>query len=64
MIVLGNLVQGSKIDLDFYYMALFFEDRTIAPVYSDLVGGVIAGDYENFSNLLGFTFGWRFGGGS
>ena len=63
-LTLGYGYQGSKIDLDFYYMALFFEDRTIAPVYSDLAGGVLAGDYENFSNLLGFTFGWRFGGGS
>jgi long-chain fatty acid transport protein len=63
---LGYGYSGPKIDVDFYYMALFFDDRTVAPALSDLAAGgsVIAGDYENFSHLLGVTFGWRFGGGS
>jgi long-chain fatty acid transport protein len=60
---LGYGYQGSKIDLDFYYMALFFDDRTV-PTAPDNVRGVVPGEYTNSSNLFGFTFGWRFGGGS
>ena len=54
---------GSKVDIDFYYMALIFDDRTLEPSLA-LEPGAIPGEYTNFSHLLGVTFGWRFGGGS
>lgn len=59
----GYGYSGSKIDIDFYYMALFFDDRTVAPSAANQPG-VIPGEYKSFSHLLGITFGWRFGGGS
>ena len=60
---IGYGFTGSKIDVDFYYMALMFDDRTV-PLSPANEPGVFPGEYTNFSNLLGFTFGWRFGGGS
>jgi long-chain fatty acid transport protein len=50
---------GRSIDLDFYYMALFFDERTVAA--NPLDPSVIAGTYESFSHLAGVTFSWRFG---
>jgi len=49
---------GRSFDLDFYYMALFFNDRTIPPYPWD--PSVIPGKYESFTNLFGLTFSWRF----
>jgi long-subunit fatty acid transport protein len=51
---------GRNIGFDFYYMALFFDDRTVAGNPQD--PSVIAGTYESFSNLAGITFTWRIGG--
>ena len=50
---------GRSVDLDFYYMALFFDDRTVPS--DPLDPSVIAGTYESASNLAGVTFSWRFG---
>ena len=48
--------KGDKMNLDLYYMPLWFDDITAVPG----VEGVVAGTYETFVQLAGVSVNWRF----
>lgn len=46
---------GNRLNMDFYYMALFFDDITAIPG----VEGVVGGTYESFAHLAGVSLNWK-----
>lgn len=53
---LGYGYSSQTWDLDFYYMALIFQDATA----EGMIPGVIDGTFDSFSHLAGVSFNYRF----
>ncbi len=47
--------------VDFAYMALYFKERAVTGDPTSATNPVLSGVYKNFTNLVGITFGYRFG---
>ncbi|MEO1366394.1 MAG: outer membrane protein transport protein [Acidobacteriota bacterium] len=55
-VTVGYGYTGNRSTVDFYYMALFFDDITAIPGEE----GVIAGTYESFAHLAGVSVNFSF----